>query len=523
MKINKFKVFFVVFAIFTIIFTIVKLSTKNKAKVNNESNVAKETVYQDNLRLGISNYDTINPLLTRNKQLLDIEQLVFEPLLKLDSNYNVKSCLATEYAKTSATTYIVKINNSRKWSNRSLLDANDVKFTVDLLKSCDNIYSENIKNISNVEVLDNCTVKFNLNEEVGFFEYNLIFPIMCKSYYDNEDFFTSKKYSIGTGSYKISEVTSNQIILEKNENYREQDKTNRNITKIYINIYSEIGEVYNSFKIGNIDIVNTSSLSYEDYVGKMGYYVKEYKGRECDFLSCNCNDYLMKDKAVRQAVSYAIDKDNIVSNIYNNKYVPSQYVLDYGVYLYPSNMPNIGCNIEKAKEILTSGGWVYSNNRWRKNGGTLNFTISVNSSNIKRCETAKIIKAQLESIGIPVNVKEVSDSQYKYYLENKNYQLLLTGVYNSYSPDVTYFYGDNNIANYNNETVKEIIKETKNISDIKKLEESYKTLINITKDECPYICIYRNKNYMLINQNVVGNFNPTCYGIFNNFETWNRE
>ncbi|MCR5146446.1 MAG: hypothetical protein K6B70_03765, partial [Clostridia bacterium] len=79
MKINKFKVFLVVFIIFIIIIAIVKLSTKNKTKVNNESVVAKETIYQDNLRLGISNFDTINPLLTRNKQLMDIEQLVFEP------------------------------------------------------------------------------------------------------------------------------------------------------------------------------------------------------------------------------------------------------------------------------------------------------------------------------------------------------------------------------------------------------------------------------------------------------------
>ena len=523
MKINKFKVFLVVFIIFIIIIAIVKLSTKNKTKVNNESVVAKETIYQDNLRLGISNFDTINPLLTRNKQLMDIEQLVFEPLVNLDSNYNIKMCLATEYAKISPTTYIVKINNDIKWSNGSQLNASDVKFTVDLLKSRDNIYSENVKNISNVEVVDNSTVKFNLVEETYFFEYNMIFPIMCKSYYNNEDFFTSQKNPIGTGTYKISENSANQIILEKNENYRDEEKTNKNINKIYINIYTEIGEVYNSFKIGNIDIINTSSLSYEDYVGKIGYYVKEYKGRECDFLSCNCNDYLMKDKAVRQAISYAIDKDNIVSNVYNNKYISSQYVLDYGSYLYPSNMPYIGCNIEKAKEILSDGGWTYRNNRWRKNGGILSITLSVNSSNVKRCETAKVIKAQLESIGIPVTVREVSDSQYKYYLENKNYQVLLTGVYNSYSPEVTYFYGENNIANYNNDTVKEIIKETKNISDIKKLEESYKTLINITKDECPYISIYRNKNYILINQNVVGNFNPTCYGIFNHFETWNRE
>ena len=84
--------------------------------------------------------------------------------------------------------------------------------------------------------------------------------------------------------------------------------------------------------------------------------------------------------------------------------------------------------------ILTIGG--------EKNGTILAITISVNSSNTQRCEVAKNIKAQLEDIGIPVTVKEISDRQYNYYLTNKNYQVLLTGVYNGYSPDVSYFYGE---------------------------------------------------------------------------------
>lgn len=140
-----------------------------------------------------------------------------------------------------------------------------------------------------------------------------------------------------------------------------------------------------------------------------------------------------------------------------------------------------------------------------------------------RCNVAKNIKSQLENIGIPVTIREISDSQYNYYLTSKNYQTLLTGVYNSYSPDLNYFYGENNIANYNNEDVKNIIEDVKNITDYKKIEERYKTLINLTKDDCVYICLYRNKNFLLINQNVIGNLEPTNFGIFNNFETWNKE
>ena len=525
MKNNYKSVKFVIvgFAILIVLIAVFKVTSKDKKKQSNESQDVKQVVYQDNIKFGISNFDSENPLITKNKQLMDIYQLVYEPLFILDKNYKLQPCLATEYAKTSATTYIVKINNSIKWSNGSTLTADDVKFTVDLLKSRDNIYSENVKNITSVEAIDNSTVKFNVSENTAFFEYNLIFPIMCKNYYGDDKFFETHKHHIGTGMYKISTVSASQIVLEKNENYRNQDKINKNVQKIYINLYTEVGEAYNSFKIGNIDVLSTSSVSYEDYIGTIGYYIKEYKGRQYDFLSFNCKDYLLQDKSVRQAINYAIDKENIVSTVYNNKYYTSEYVLDYGSFAYANSSASSGYNPEKAKEVLNNAGWVYNNNRWRKNGKILSVTIATNSSDSNRCEVAKNIKVQLENIGIQVNVWEVSDAQYRYLLENKGYQILLTGIYNGYSPDISYFYGENNIANYKNDEVKSLINDLKNITDSRLLEEKYKTIIDITKDDCAYVSLYRNKNSLLVNQNVIGNFEPTNFGAFRNFETWNKE
>ena len=384
MKFKSVKFVFIGFVIFIVIFAAFKITSNNNDKKSVGTQETEGTEYKDSIRLGVSNFDTINPITTRNKQMISINQLVYEPLLELDSEYKLSLCLAKEYAKTAATTYILKVDNGVKWSSGTSFSANDVKFTVDLLKSVNNIYSENVKYISNVEAIDDSTVKISLSQEVPFFEYNLIFPIMSKEYYAGEDFFNSQKFPVGTGKYRISSVSDNQIVLEKNDSYRYQEKQNKNIKKIDIFIYDEIGEVYNSFKMGNIDLMNTSSLVYENYIGTIGYYTKEYKGREYDFLSCNCNDYLMKEKSVRQAISLAIDKENIISTIYNNKYYKSDYVLDYGSYIYTGNSASSGYNPEKAKEVLTNAGWVYSNNRWRKNGSILSFTITVNASNTRK-------------------------------------------------------------------------------------------------------------------------------------------
>ena len=104
----------------------------------------------------------------------------------------------------------------------------------------------------------------------------------------------------------------------------------------------------------------------------------------------------------------------------------------------------------------------------------------------------------------------------------KSYQILLTGIYNGLSPNLSYFYGDNNLANYNNETVKALIKETLSITDEKVLKEKYEQIIKISMADCAYIGLYRNKNSIVISRNMSGNFEPNNYCIFNNFETWNR-
>lgn len=169
------------------------------------------------------------------------------------------------------------------------------------------------------------------------------------------------------------------------------------------------------------------------------------------------------------------------------------------------------------------GGWKYINNKWIKNGRYLSITITVNSNDKKRLKVVENIKQQLEGIGINVNIREVSENEYKNILQNKNYQIIISGIYNGLSPDLTYFYGEGNIANYKNEDILSLLKEVKNITDEKTLKEKYERIIRITSDECAYIGLYRNKASLIVDKGMSGNFEPNNYSVFNNFETWNRE
>ena len=528
MKFNVIKYLFILFAIGIIAFAVYKMNfeKKDEIAINEVNNNQLASNEESILNIGISDFDNINPLITKNKDIISLSTILYEPLLKLNENYEIELCLAEEWSKTDNRVYLVKLKDNLKWEDGSNVTGTDVKYTIEQLKKGKSIYSDNVKNIDTVEIIETNTVRINLKEEEPFFEYNLIFPIVSNSQFKDEDFYKSRLAPKATGMFKVTKATEDYIELEKNENWRDKDKIEIKISKVIINFFGTIGDAYNSLKIGNIDLVCTSNANAQDYIGTIGFINKEYKGRELDFISINCNSGVLANKEVRQAINYAIDKNKINSSVFSNNYYISSFPIDYGNYLYTKES-NSNYSQEKAKEVLVNAGWEYKYGYWRRTQDYttqyLNIDLVVDNSNKTRVKVAELIEEQLENIGINVYLYKVSNSSYKNYLENKNYDMIITGVNNGYSPDLTYFLGENNIANYKNEEITAILNDIKNISDKQLLIEKYNRIIEIYEDEVPYICLYRNKEKLIYNIRLTGDVNPNNYSAYHNFENWYRQ
>lgn len=149
--------------------------------------------------------------------------------------------------------------------------------------------------------------------------------------------------------------------------------------------------------------------------------------------------------------------------------------------------------------------------------------ISVNKENEVRVSVAELIEKQLEEIGIEVTVEKVSADQYGKYIEQKNYQILLTGVYNSYSPDLTYYFAGGNISNYTNEEMFELVQNASIIKETKQLKAIYEEIYKIYKEDVPFIGLYRNKNITISSQNLIGTVESNNYTTFYGLASWYRK
>lgn len=183
---------------------------------------------------------------------------------------------------------------------------------------------------------------------------------------------------------------------------------------------------------GGVDLITSQSLNFEDNIGTIGSNVEEGFGRNFDYLSLNCTDNILSNKEIRQAINYAINREEIVNTVYGGKYKVSDSPLGYGSYLYKENKDILSFNQDKAKQILQDNGWSFVGKNWQKKIGYSTVRISLNlvvqSSNENRVNVANVIKKNLEEIGIKVTVTSVKDSTFQSYLKNKNYDMILTGV-----------------------------------------------------------------------------------------------
>ena len=525
----KIRYVFILFIIIIMIYAFYKVKIQKKETDNKNNSIIqaedKDVKKSKEITLAIPEFDTINPIITTNKKVQDIDRLIFDPLIGITEDYKIEYCLAKECAKISNNTYIIKLREAIKWSDGSKFTSNDVKFTIDRLKENNNsVYSSNVSNIKEVDIIDNYTIKIILDKEVKFFEYYLNFPILSSSYYENEDFWNTEKNKmpISIGKYKISEVTNNTLILEKNKNIW-NEKTNNTIDKININLYSSVAEMYNAFKMGRVDFISTQNESYESYVGTIGYDISEINGRNFVFLALNINSNFLTDVNVRKAIRAAIDKNRMISNSYGNMYKEANYILNTNSYFVDSNNENF-YSLDEKNNLLQSAGWEFKNGTWQKmiNNKWINLELNlvVRAEDITRCKAAEDIKNQLQEQGIIVNIIYADDNSYNTYLNNINYDMMLCSIEQPIAPDLTTYFGYNNLANFNNQEVKEILNYSTNISNENDLKEKYQRLYEIYNEEVPYIGLARNKILTLKNTDLVGEIKANWYSMFYNIDEW---
>lgn len=484
----------------------------NTNKINITVERMEMKIYSD-FKMGICEYDTINPILSKSKDVQYLSKLIYNSLITITKDFKIENDLAEEFSKIGPTSYLVKLKNDVTWHNGNKFTSKDVEFTINNLKKlqANSIYKQNVKDISNIEIIDEYTLKINLNKETPFFEYMLIFPILSKDSY-NKELTHKDSLPVGTGEYRLGKISDGTIEIETRKM-----GLDLKINKIHVKIYDTPTKLYEAFKKEEVDLINIFNSEYEEYISTFGLNSNISQDRELDYLAINVQNSILSNTEVRQAINYIINKEKIIEEIYNSKYHVSSFPLDYGSYLYEEEE-----GIEEARKILTDNGWEYNNNSWIKNYRTLEFGLIVKQNDEKRILVSENIQKQLEEFGIKIRIIKVGDLVYENYLKNKNYDAIFINKTVPVFPELNTYFGEENLSNYNNEEVATILKEINIIQNEEVLSEKYKRIIEIYKKDIPFISLYFNSNILLFSSKLKGDMSHNWYNLFYNIPNWYR-
>lgn len=254
------------------------------------SNNKVVTLVQDyDFKIGMTKLDTTNYLNTKNALLSELVGNVSNvSLIKFDDEYNIKYEVASDIEKVSNGKYEITVNSNYKIGTSDIRNA--VKRLIDAGKN--SLYYVPLSNIDSIVEKKDKKIEISLKKEDPYFVYYLDFPIILDEY-----------------SYFRISVKDNEVIFNSNKSNFNQ------ISTIDFKSFDSIDNLVEEFKKGNIDMFPATSDIATNLIGKYDYNVKKFRNGETVFLLGNNDSELFLKKEVRQALSYVINRDEIIKDV----------------------------------------------------------------------------------------------------------------------------------------------------------------------------------------------------------------
>ena len=313
---------------------------KNKGENKN----SKEKIISYDLRVGVLSVDNLNPIISNNMNVQNISRLIFEPLINLTYDYKIEPCLAEEWGKIDEKSYLIKLRKNVKWQDGKSFNAEDVIFTINLIKKLENnsMYYKNIEEIIDIKKIDDLTIKIIINKEIENFVYNLIFPIISSNIYTVENFFEESRsiVPIGTGMYYISDINKENIILKNNLEWWQKKKIS--ISELNLKLYENINDEIKDIDNNKIDLLITSKtdINVDRYINNAKWFITKKNN-----FKFNSSEMLFEDE--RNLINNKIQKntedeiDGIIKRIeekHNNDNTYFNLFFDKSLIIYSKNL-----------------------------------------------------------------------------------------------------------------------------------------------------------------------------------------
>ena len=324
---------------------------------------------------------------------------------------------------------------------------------------------------------------------------------------------------IGCGPFQFKSWIENEaLFLTKNQHYHEKKNGKQLplIDGIRVSFLVDRAIEFNQLIQGKIDIVSGIDPAYKDKaLDKNGGLLEELKEKmnmhQSPYLNTEYFGILMegngvealKDRKVRQAMNYAIDRESMIEYLRNNIGIPAH------AGMIPSGLPSYNdkvvkgyhYDVDKAKQLLNDAGFPAGE-------GIGEITIFSNSG---YKDIATYVAKALTDIGLQIKIENIPAGFQRERMRKKELDVFRASWIADYPDGESYlslFYGQNdappNYTSFKNEEYDDLYEKALLTADPKEYIPLYQQMDQLIVEEAPVIVLYYDEVIRFVSKRVNG-------------------
>jgi ABC-type transport system substrate-binding protein len=496
---NK-KIGFVLLLIFTLLLS--ACSGKKETASKNVSGGEKQIIVAaDQDPVGF------DPHKTPAASSIRIYSLVYDSLVHMNSNMEIEPGLAKEWKiSNDGKTLTFTLNKGVKFHNGREMTSDDVKYSFERIldPNTGSTVKSYFSSIASIETPDPQTVVFHLSKPDAAFLTNASVSSAAIVPKEVKDLATE---AVGTGPFKLDKVEPGQyVLLKKNPDYFKKDAVK--VDSIKFVIMKDEAQRTAAIRSGKVDIAAVSADTAKLLEKARNVEVKSYQSMEYSYLGINVAKKPFDNVKVRQALSYAINRNEIVDTVWKGQAAMTgpispamkQWAVDV------NQIPSYKQDVDKAKSLLAEAGY--------PNG--FQTTLYTAATYPDMISSAQVIQEQLKKIGVDAQIKQLEWGAYIDMWKSKNTDLLVGRNTSGTDPDrsTRYFFsttGSANVWNFSNPEFDAIVQKALETTDQNERKNDYDQAQNMLLEQNPNLFLASPKNFYSVNSRVQG-FQPTVAG-----------
>jgi peptide/nickel transport system substrate-binding protein len=484
---------------------------------------------------------TFNSMLSSDTASNQVIGLMFDGLTNQKKDGTVIPAIAESFKTSSdGLTYTFKLRSGLKWSDGQAITSDDVKFTYSL--AYDPAYKDFAsprrgdlsKYIKSIDTPDPQTVIITTTQVYAPFlashgQYGIlpkhVLGSMDAKALNTADF--NNAPTVSNGPFKfVSWQKGQQVTVARNDNYWGGAPY---LDQWIYKVLPDSVAVTNQLKTGEIDVGPIDPGQYDSLTGVSSVARSEFPVPTFTFYAYQLDPskpagQIFQDKAVRQALIYALDRKSMVNAIWFNHGVVANSCEPPTSWAYKAK-PQVVYNFDKAKaeSMLDAAGWTKGSDGIRaKNGQKLKFSMITNAGNKQRESSLTYMQQAWSAIGVEATPSLIQFPQLvSQIVDIRTFDMFLVGFNWTVDPDESPLFHSRNTApggfngfDFKNDQVDSILDQALATLDQSKRKQLYSQFQDIMSDAVPAPIIKFDTGIWGVNTRVQG----TDFGPFNQYQ-----